>query len=949
MSSAVVPVAALPARRSSSAFARFRLPEWRLSVKLAMVALVPVTTAMALGLLVISDDLGRANEFRRIDHIVEIAGTVREGIAALQAERQRVAAPDITASDGESAVELGRRVDASVAASARAVDAYSADRGDPAINTAWSGVGQLMARLPAIRSGRDAMAADPQTRLTAYTQLVDALLAFDRVLTAELPDAQMARASMGLYDLVAAREEVLYQQAVVLDGIGRGAMTVPEITSLHGSVARMMSGISDFRVVADPVAVRDLDGTLAGSALVTQSALLARAIQESGGPTGQMTAGTIVKLPPATWNDASRAVADALSGVADGVAGQVQAAAVSARQQAIHQAVVAAALLVTAMLIAGVVTTLMARQLIGSLRVLRRAARDVATRQLPSAVERIRTGESVDIAVEPVPLHTSDEVGQVARAFDAVHAEALKLAREQANLRGTYNALFVNLSRRSQSLVRRQLRLIEQLERDEEDPDQLAALFKLDHLATRMRRNNENLIFLSGGELSRGQGQPLLLADLLRAAVSEIEQYQRVVVAPPPTVSVVGYAASDLVRLLAELLDNATAFSAPETQVAIASHQSHGRAVVVDIVDHGVGMTDADLTTANERIARAAGFVDGASSRMGLFVVSRLAVRHGVLVRLHGGDGIPGLRVTVTVPPELLVSEPPPQPIDATPHPDADQPRPATVVPEAAVPPPTAASSDVDLFTPLDEDEYDTGEATASPDAEDQQRDRTPDWDPEETTPIYDDMVSAWFHDAAIAEDSDDAVAAAPAATPEADGVAPVPSVDAGAPAPHDWRFAADVGWQAAGELDRWASIEHTAAGLPKRRPRARLLPGSVAERPPVRPSGISPERVRDRLAGFHRGVRRGRQETGAMPVDGEVESSQVVGAPLADQAVDTAIWTSGPDTGWLAFAEVTEDEPAAITEAGLPKRQPGACRSAQRWATEEGTAVSHGCHALDA
>ena len=159
----------------------------------------------------------------------------------------------------------------------------------------------------------------------------------------------------------------------------------------------------------------------------------------------------------------------------------------------------------------------------------------------------------------------------MARAFDAVHGQAIRLAADQATLQAGISAMFVNLSRRSQALVERQLQLIEQLESNEQDADQLSNLFQLDHLATRMRRNSENLLVLAGTDVAKRNVAAVPMVDVLRAAVSEVEQYQRIVVQSPPTATVLGRAASDIVHLLAELLDNATNFSPPDSQVVMSS------------------------------------------------------------------------------------------------------------------------------------------------------------------------------------------------------------------------------------------------------------------------------------------------------------------------------------------------------------------------------------------
>ncbi|HEY4018733.1 MAG TPA: HAMP domain-containing sensor histidine kinase, partial [Pseudonocardiaceae bacterium] len=754
--------------------------------------------------------------------------------------------------------------------------------------------------------------------------------------------------------LFSAREEVLYQQSVVLIGIGRGTMTVAEVTSLHGSEARLASRINDFHAVAAQDAATDYQRAVSGTVLTQQGSLLAQAIDQSGGMSGQVMPGMVIRIPLNTWNSANDAVAGGLTSVTDTLAGQLRTTAASMQSSASNTAGTAAVILFVALLIAALVMVIVARQLLRSVGVLRRTARDVATRQLPEAVERIQAGDTVDIAVIPVPVHTADEVGQLARAFDAVHAEALKLAVEQANLRGNYSDLFTNLSRRSQGLVQRQLRLIEQLERDEEDPDQLSALFKLDHLATRMRRNNENLMVLSGGELGRGPTQAMPLSDLLRAAVSEIEQYQRVSVQPPPGVHILGYAAGDLVRLVAELLDNATAFSAPDTQVTIASHRTRSRSIVVDIVDHGIGMGDEELRAANERLGQAEGFEGRITRRMGLFVVSKLAGQHGVRVRLHGGEDIPGLRVTVTLPAQLIVGDedavlslPTAEPDRQEAKSDASMNAITVTIPQL----PSAVASGVNLFAPL------PGSATAE-DAQDAAVEAEPDR-PGTTTPIFDDMLSAWFDAAKPMEDpSEDA-----------------PPQDASFAGRTGWRFAADDGWKAADSVTQASPEAFTSAGLPKRQPKARLLPGSAGETGTTgampAPTGPGAAKIRKRLAGFQRGVQKGRHEIDSVGVaephwpaepaessdsalfteepsdeqaefeisveaiDASESSVEVEPAPItsenktaavnADSLEDTAIWPTVADEGWEAAEDALSPTPSAFTPAGLPRRKPRA------------------------
>ena len=232
-------------------------------------------------------------------------------------------------------------------------------------------------------------------------------------------------------------------------------------------------------------------------------------------------------------------------------------------------------------------------------------------------------------------MDSTDEIGEVARAFDQVHQEAVRLAANEAALRGNINAMFVNLSRRSQTLVERQIRLIDDLEQGEQDSERLANLFQMDHLATRMRRNSENLLVLAGHELSRRWSEPVALVNVLRAAVSEIEHYERVIPNIQPGISVRGQAVNDVVHLLSELAENATAFSAAETLVHVSGYSLNSGGVLLDITDQGVGMGAEEMAHANWRLDNPPVVDVAVSRRMGLFVVARLAARHGIHVRLR--------------------------------------------------------------------------------------------------------------------------------------------------------------------------------------------------------------------------------------------------------------------------------------------------------------------------
>jgi anti-sigma regulatory factor (Ser/Thr protein kinase) len=305
-----------------------------------------------------------------------------------------------------------------------------------------------------------------------------------------------------------------------------------------------------------------------------------------------------------------------------------------------------------------VVSLRLGRRLVRRLRTLRDEAMELSGNRLPEVMRRLRDGEILDheAVLKAAPaLHLGDdEIGQVGRAFTASQRAAVQAAVEQEKLRRGVSAVFINLARRSQVLLHRQLTLLDAMQRRTQDPTELEDLFRLDHMTTRMRRHAEGLLILSGNSPGRAWRRPVRLAEVVRAAVGEVEDYPRVAVRRMPRISVTGAAVGDVVHLVAELIENAAAFSPPETKVVVRGEVVAG-GYVIEVEDRGLGMGPERLAEVNDELGQAAAGMDlPETDRLGLFTVGRLASRQGIRVTLRRGD-YGGTAAVVLIPTAILV------------------------------------------------------------------------------------------------------------------------------------------------------------------------------------------------------------------------------------------------------------------------------------------------------
>jgi signal transduction histidine kinase len=337
----------------------------------------------------------------------------------------------------------------------------------------------------------------------------------------------------------------------------------------------------------------------------------------------------------------------------NGIQANLASKASDSRTRALTDGAIILIALVASLLLA----LFVARALIVPLRRVRAGALEVATERLPETVARIRNGQEPE-EITPIPVHSHEELGQLARAVDDMHRQAVTLATGEAQLRSQVGAMFVTLSRRNTTLVNQQLALIESLEQDEEDPQRLEQLFSLDHLATRMRRTAESLVILGGAPGRTAGFEELSVSDVVHAAVSEVQDYQRVRIDATPDRMIVGRVASDVVHLMAELIDNALSYSPPGSPVTIQAAEDDGK-VEIEIIDNGLGMAGDALAQANESLKRGGEVTIDTARRMGLFVVSRLAEEHGLKVKLRRNTNGGGIIATITLPTAVLVSDNP--------------------------------------------------------------------------------------------------------------------------------------------------------------------------------------------------------------------------------------------------------------------------------------------------
>jgi signal transduction histidine kinase len=648
------------------------LRNWRVRSRLVLLIAIPTTTAVALGAVSIVSSWQSAVADQRTETLASDSTKICQLAYQIEAERDAIVWYIAAGVNGRAGRINGHQTPAERTTSfdqlsyANQQISYT----DPWIKTVTAEVDQIGAGypaavqldahavastltfLPALRSQAKDTQLSASDVIQNYGNVIAVLLAFDDQVALSSSDPQLTSTARALSSISQYENEDSVQRAIIMYALTPGGGLNSDLLSqLTTSRANQQADDSEFQNFATPTQITVFSNDLGQS-------LEDRVIQDETTVTQNPNTAASLPIPNTEWwGDMTDAIS-ATHNFEEYLANAAVSRAQDLRGRAIISAIIAGGIILLVLVLALLFTVFVGRSMVRPLRRLRAGALEVAGVRLPETVRRMSEadGENVPVEVEPIDVESSDEIGEVARAFDQVHREALRLAATEAALRGNVNAMFVNLSRRSQSLVERQIRLIDELEQGEQDSDRLGSLFQMDHLATRMRRNSENLLVLAGHESSRRWNQPVPLVDVLRAAISEIEQYERVMLNVQPGIAVRGPAVNDVVHLIAELAENATSFSSAETPVSVSGHMLGSGGVLLDITDEGVGMGGEEMAHANWRLDNPPVVDVAVSRRMGLFVVARLAARHGVRVRLRPATGN-GLTALVWLPDEVIVHE----------------------------------------------------------------------------------------------------------------------------------------------------------------------------------------------------------------------------------------------------------------------------------------------------
>ncbi len=652
-----------PARAGGS---RFALSNWRVRWRLLALVVIPTLAAVILGGLRISSAASSALAFKRTEQLAVLNSDIIRLAQSMEDERDLtagyIASGHPTGTDALYTALLNQW--SATDAAAQQVTGDANNIGPTYSASVRQSLNSVLARISDLDQLRNASTPSAGGNIPAlplikdYTNSIATLLTFTSMSGTGTSDAQLSNDVIMLTELARAEDQASEQRGTLYTALLTRQFPPQGLATLQSAQAQQAAAQQDFQSSTSLAEQQLFQNTVSGTPV--DQAAFEEQVAISTSNNGSVSIGALpAGVNSSTeWYGNMTFTVGKMRTVESQLVNNIVARSRALQSAATRSAVIISVITLVLLILVLLATTFVARSMTRPLRRLREDALDIAGTRLPEIVRRLSETEGSDenVEIEPIAVSSTDEIGEVARAFDQVGREAVRLAADEAMLRGNLNAMFVNLSRRSQSLIERQISLIDSLEQGEQDSGRLSSLFRLDHLATRMRRNSENLLVLAGHEASRRWSQPVPLMDVLRAAISEIEQYERVVLNVQPGITVVGQAVNDVVHLVAELVENATTFSPEDAQVSVSGQPLTSGGVLLDVTDGGVGISDQELGHANWRLDNPPVVDVGASRRMGLFVVGRLAARHGVRVRLrHASSG--GLTALVWLPDTVAAQE----------------------------------------------------------------------------------------------------------------------------------------------------------------------------------------------------------------------------------------------------------------------------------------------------
>ncbi|MEU0005097.1 nitrate- and nitrite sensing domain-containing protein [Streptomyces sp. NPDC006314] len=622
--------------------------------KIVALLLVPLVSLTAIwGFATVLTGREVAQLFRVSEVVQDIGYPAEDTVRVLQQERRQtlVYLADPRAADALSALHRTRSATDRAIAEIRknAKDHDIRDGMDSDDNERLTAVLDAFDGLDSLRRSVEEGTVTRAEAFYHYNRLVDPCYTLLAALDG-IDDVEMDKQARALANIIHARELLSREDALLGSSLVVGRLTRDETRDIS-DLAAQRTLLYDISLPLLPAAERERYERFWKNATTAPLRVAERTVigTDSGTPRG---------VTAKSWDSAAAGVLDELGTLDDQAGDRFQERMRPVAVTVIVQAAIAGLLGLVALLLSVVLSVRVGRVLIRDLRQLRLEAHEASGVRLPSVMRRLSAGEQVDVETEVPRLeYDKNEIGEVGQALNTLQRAAVEAAVKQAELRAGVSEVFVNLARRSQVLLHKQLTLLDTMERRTEDTDELADLFRLDHLTTRMRRHAEGLVILSGAAPSRQWRRPVQLMDVVRAAVAEVEDYERIEVRRLPRVAVTGPAVADLTHLVAELLENATVFSPPHTAVQVLGERV-ANGFTLEIHDRGLGMTAEALLDANLRLAETPEFELSDTDRLGLFVVSRLAQRQNVRVSLQPSP-YGGTTAVVFVPDTLLTDDVP--------------------------------------------------------------------------------------------------------------------------------------------------------------------------------------------------------------------------------------------------------------------------------------------------